>query len=71
MTTDWHPMTTAPRDGTRLLLVVDDQVVIGHYYLSETYDHQKLRSRSEGWHCGMTFSARKCEPTKWQYLPAI
>lgn len=65
---------TAPKDGTHLLLWYPEyhrKVWVGHYYSTETYEHGKLKRKSEGWHNGAdTFSlVKECQPTHWMALP--
>lgn len=70
----WQPIETAPKDGTHLLLWYPDyhrKVWVGHYYSTETFEHGKLKRKSEGWHNGADVMSmmRECKPTHWMPLP--
>ena len=65
---DWQPISTAPRDGTDVLLFVpqyQQSVRIGSYDVSEHFRNGKLNYQSEGWSLG------RAKPTHWMPLPEV
>jgi hypothetical protein len=62
----WQPIETAPKDGTRILLFIEDQVIEGHWDDSWPMWCTAYLS-SHG--CGCCSSSNE-EPTHWMPLPA-
>lgn len=56
---EWKPIETAPRDGTRILLSCPEEMDAGHHWTSA--DGKRSRWVWNGW--------PKYEPTKWMPLP--
>src|SRR4051794_24193188 len=56
----WQPMTTAPKDGSRILVCVDDYVGIAHWDRDEGY---------EAWRDADGERIESPEPNGWMLLP--
>jgi hypothetical protein len=67
-TMTWQSIDTAPRDGTEMLLLVNGKPFIGHYSVSEHFEHGKLIHRHEGWVYGRVPVGGRPEPTNWQLI---
>lgn len=66
---EWQPIATAPRDGTRVLLCWNGHVVCGHW----DYDRYAAQPRPY-WHTDYESiygrrMTRNTPPTHWQPLP--
>lgn len=59
---DWQPIETAPKDGTRVLLVRDNQQVVAFYDMGD-WVIMPSREGNVGW----LFT----NPTHWMPLPAL
>ena len=72
----WLGMDTAPRDGTHILLLIDDAVIEGWWDRFERsdgsiYEPSEWSVASLASHgCGCC-SGQNSDPTAWQPLPAI
>lgn len=58
---EWKPITTAPKDGRKVLLGNPAIVGSGHYWQSANRRYPRERWVWDGW--------PQHEPTKWQPLP--
>lgn len=69
----WQPIETAPRDGTRVLLVFPrGRVYVGSYEVSEHHRNGKLFYRREGWWLDSAqFMADDSLPMLWMPLPEV
>ena len=73
-TTDWQPIETAPKDGSKVLLVVRGRVHIGSYFNTVRIEHGVEVSRHEGWNWGdiwLSLYLDKPQPTHWMPLPPV
>ena len=74
MGSEWMPIDTAPKDGTRLLLADETQVAIGKYEIEvgktliaadepywQEYDYSNWDMECDDWF----------PPTHWQALPPV
>lgn len=71
---DWRPIETAPKDGSDVLLYIPGfsrRIWLGYYFVTETFEHGRLRHRSEGWSIGTFGIGDKIEPTMWHPLPHL
>jgi hypothetical protein len=69
--TQWQPIETAPRDGTKVLLFFPrwkDGRVIGSYDVVEQFRNGKREFRTEKWSLPF-FVVGEHEPTHWVPLP--
>ena len=67
--TDWKPIETAPKDGTRIILLVNNYAIEAHYD-NEGYYESKWEVVSLPVHgCGCCGDENE-EPTHWMPLPA-
>lgn len=58
--TEWQPIETAPKDGTRIIALEDDEVFVADYYRADG---------DEGW--WDSFNHFPAQPTHWITLPAL
>jgi hypothetical protein len=70
---DWQPIKTAPKDGTRVLLVWEYGLVLAHWTDDAAFKQCAFGpgwevDRSEG-DCWYAFSLRPDQPTHWMPLP--
>jgi hypothetical protein len=69
----WRPISTAPLDGTWVLVFVpetDVNIRIGRYFSNETFEFGKSIRKSEGWAVGMSsWDKHELEPSHWMPLP--
>ena len=66
---EWQPIKTAPKDGTRILVWIDPGYITVGYWLTDSH---KDRPKPFWGHelCGSrTSRARKLPPTHWMSLP--
>ena len=72
--TDWQPIETAPRDGTKIILYVEGSVVEGHfddhYGWGDDTEAEKWRVVSLPFHGCDCCSHPNALPTHWHPLPA-
>lgn len=61
---EWQPIETAPKDGTRVLLHKDGHQVVAAW--SNTWSDM-LRSSTDDWWIGQSLPFR--DPTHWMMLP--
>jgi hypothetical protein len=62
--TNWQPIKTAPKDGTRILLFMPKtnfKIYVGQYLRNE--------DRSEAWYCGGFGTLSSTKPSHWASLP--
>lgn len=63
--TTWHPISTAPRDGTRVMLFWPDGTSEQGFYL----DNSNTPTPWQGWRPESGRPWPKGQPTHWQPLP--
>lgn len=61
---EWQPIETAPRDGTRVILGANGVSWYGYYL-----DNSKSRAPWSGWRVPSMEPDPGCQPTHWQPLP--
>lgn len=73
---EWEPIETAPKDGTHILLFMEDEVIEGWFDLKLSVDGKPyaepewavVSMPSHG--CGCC-AERNCDPTHWMPLPPL
>lgn len=66
---DWMPIETAPKDGTRVLVLEGKGIYVSRYYSTDCQEFGKTVSHSEGWMS--PYMMGKFEPTRWMPLPPL
>lgn len=66
---EWQTIETAPRDGTKIILLADGEPFLGYYVDLEIRKYGKSSSHSTGWRMVSLFPS-EVEPTHWLALPA-
>ena len=62
---DWQPIATAPRDGTRILVLAPDLGGISYYGVAQWAEKDEWRPETvAGW-----FWSYATRPTHWMPLP--
>ena len=69
----WQPIETAPRDGTRMLLIVLVEgrgavISTGHFMVRSYHEFDRLVSVSERWEIDKGYDE---QPTLWMPLPEL
>lgn len=70
--TEWRPIDTAPKDGTRILLFFPQwrcKMLFGHYTDSERREHGKVTDRHQGWHVEGIFMTLGSDPDPSHWMP--
>lgn len=73
MNQEWQPIETAPKDGTDVLLFLQNlRVCIGSYNINESFTNGELNYRYEGWNTGMItiLGNETPQPTHWMPVPS-
>lgn len=68
--TGWRPIETAPKDGTRVILLDGGHPTVGGFEVIERYRHGELESRLEYW-LVPGWGTASVEPTHWMPLPPL
>lgn len=70
---NWHPIESAPRDGTHVLLFYPElqhPMHVGFFYTSETFEYGRSARKIEYWMGGpRIIIGDRLEPTHWMPLP--
>ena len=65
--TEWQPIETAPKDGTEILLYVENYCVEGKFIQENKYSWcQQVIELSDNW---ITYNGEVVYPTHWMPLP--
>ncbi len=66
---EWQPIETAPRDGTKVILYIRSLGInMGSYDVYETRRNGKVGYHSEGWRADISFVG-DIKPLYWMPLP--